>query len=329
MTRRLRILTWHVHGGYLWSLAHLPHDIILPTRAPGTDGYAGRAGTFPWPDNVIAVPVEDVAALDVDVVLFQHHRHWLEDQHEVLSPAQRRGPRIFLEHDPPRASPFDTAHPVDDPEVLVVHVTAFNQLMWDNGSVPTTVVDHRVAVPPGIRWTGELERGIVVVNHLGRRGRRLGADVFDAVRGEVPLDLVGMGSEELGGLGEIKPPGLPAFAARYRFLFNPIRWTSLGLAVCEAMTVGLPVVGLATTEMVTTVENGVSGYVDTDVDRLVDRMRSLLADPAEARRLSDGARRTAQRRFSIERFVADWDAVLREVASRRTGMQAATGSSPG
>lgn len=317
MTRRLRVLTWHVHGGYLWSLSHLPHDLVLPTRPDGADGYAGRAGTFPWPDNVIEVPAEDVAAVDVDVVLFQHHRHWLEDQHEVLSPAQRRGPRIFLEHDPPRASPFDTVHPVDDPAVLVVHVTKFNQLMWDNGSVPTTVVDHGVAVPPETRWTGELERGIVVVNHLGRRGRRLGADVFDAVRQRVPLDLVGMGSEELGGLGEIKPPGLPAFAARYRFLFNPIRWTSLGLAVCEAMTVGLPVVGLATTEMVTAVENGVSGYVDTDVDRLVERMRSLLADPAEARRLSDGARRTAQRRFSIDRFVADWDAVLERVTAER------------
>lgn len=33
--------------------------------------------------------------------------------------------------------------------------------------------------------------------------------------------------------------------------------------------VGLPIIGLATTEMVTVVENG-SGYVDTDVDKLVE-----------------------------------------------------------
>jgi hypothetical protein len=312
--RRLRVLTWHVHGSYLWSLSHLPHDLFLPTRPDGSDGYAGRAGTLPWPDNVIAVPAEDVAGLDVDVVVFQSARHWLEDQHEVLSPAQRRGPRVFVEHDPPRASPTDTVHPVDDPDVLVVHVTHFNRLMWDNGAVPTTVIEHGVALPSDdIRWTGEVERGLVVVNHLGRRGRRLGADIFDTVRRHVPLDLVGMGSEDLGGLGEIKPPGLPAFAARYRFLFNPIRWTSLGLAVCEAMMAGVPVVGLATTEMVTVVENGVSGYVETDLDRLVERMQTLLAHPATAQRLSDGARRAAQRRFSIDRFVADWDAALRAV----------------
>jgi len=40
-----------------------------------------------------------------------------------------------------------------------------------------------------------------------------------------------------------------------RFFFNPIRYTSLGLAVCEAMMVGMPIIGLATTEMATTVQN--------------------------------------------------------------------------
>lgn len=40
------------------------------------------------------------------------------------------------------------------------------------------------------------------------------------------------------------------FAARYRFLFNPIRYTSLGLAVIEAMMIGMPVVALGTTDMV-------------------------------------------------------------------------------
>ena len=67
--------------------------------------------------------------------------------------------------------------------------------------------------------------------------------------------------------------------SRYRFFFNPIRYTSLGLAVCEAMMLGIPIIGLATTEMVTAVENGVSGYVGHRHRRLIERMRQLLADP--------------------------------------------------
>ncbi len=58
-----------------------------------------------------------------------------------------------------------------------------------------------------------------------------------------------MGAEEAGGLGEVRHVELAAFAARYRFFFNPIRYTSLGLAVIEAMMVGMPIVALATTEM--------------------------------------------------------------------------------
>ena len=316
MAERLRVFTWHVHGSYLWYLAHIPHDLVVPVRPDRPEGYAGRAGTLPWPPNVIEVPADAVPDLNLDVVLFQSHRNWVEDQHDVLSPEQRRLPRVHLEHDPPRASPTDTRHPVDDPDVVVVHVTHFNRLMWDHGGNSTAVIEHGVSVPEDLRYTGELAKGLVVVNHLGRRGRRLGADVFERVRREVPLDLVGMGAEELGGIGEVPPPGLPAFAARYRFLFNPIRYTSLGLAVCEAMAVGVPVVGLATTEMATAVQNGVSGWVDTDVERLITHMRRLLADPAEAQRLGAGGHRTARSRFSIERFSADWDRLLRTVTDR-------------
>jgi glycosyltransferase involved in cell wall biosynthesis len=122
-----------------------------------------------------------------------------------------------------------------------------------------------------------------------------------------------MFAEELGGLGEVAPPDLAAFVARYRFFFHPIRYTSLGLAACEAMMLGMPVVALATTEMATVVQNGVSGWIDTDVDQLVKRMRELLADRAEASRLGEGAQRVARERFSIERFVAEWDRAFRDV----------------
>jgi hypothetical protein len=314
--RPLRILTWHVHGNYLWYLSHVPHDIFLPVKPGRPPGYGGRGQSFTWPDNVHEVPAEAVRDLDLDCVVTQSHDNWLVDRHEVLSPAQLRRPAIHVEHDPPRASPTDTPHPVDDPEALLVHVTRFNDLMWDSGRTPTRVIEHGVAVPEGVRYSGELDRGIVVVNGLRRRGRRLGADVFERARAEVPLDLVGMFAEEAGGLGEVPPPQLAGFMARYRFFFHPVRYTSLGLAACEAMTIGLPVVALATTEMATVVENGVSGWIDTDTGRLLERMRALLADPAEARRLGEGARRTALERFSIRRFVADWDAALREVAGR-------------
>jgi hypothetical protein len=317
------VLTWHVHGSYLYYLAHAGAEFLLPTEPSRPEGYGGRSGHFPWPDNVREVPAESVREADFDVVLYQSRRNFEIDGPEILSPEQRRLPAVYLEHDPPRESPTDTRHPAADrPDLLLVHVTNFNALMWDAGTTPTHVVEHGVTVPGDLDGeddgnppaTLELDRGIVVVNGLPKRGRRLGADVFDRVRREVPLDLAGMLSEPLGGLGDVPRHRLMGLLPRYRFFFNPIRYTSLGLAICEAMALGLPVVGLATTELVTVIENGVNGFIDTDPRRLVARMRELLADRELALRLGRAARQTARTRFGIARFAADWEAVFACVA---------------
>jgi glycosyltransferase involved in cell wall biosynthesis len=314
--RRLKILTWHTHGAYLYYLSQAPHDFYVLSKPGRPPGYAGRSGHLPWGPNVHDLPVDEARHQPLDLILFQDDPQYLQDQHLYLSAAQRRLPRIYLEHDPPREHPVDARHVVADMDVLVVHCTHFNRLMWDNGGVPTRVIEHGV-VAPEARYSGELDKGLVVINHLARRGRRLGFDVYSRAKAEVPLDLVGMGAEEAGGLGEALHADLPAFAARYRFLFNPIRHTSMGLAVIEAMMAGLPVVALATTEMVTVIRDGVNGFIDTDVEALVGRMKLLLQDRSLSRRLGEAARETALERFGIERFVAGWNDAFREVMGSR------------
>ena len=311
----LRIFTWHVHGNYLYYLTHTPHEFYLPV-GKSAPGYAGAAAGFPWSGRVHEVPVDRLASMEFDVILFHSRNHYLTDQYEILSERQRQLPAIFLEHDPPQDHPTNSRHVVDDGSMTLVHVTAFNALMWDSGRTPVRVIEHGVVVPDGLSYSGELAKGLVVVNGLRRRGRRLGADVFEQMRRQVPMDLVGMESEDLGGLGEVSHDDLPRLMCRYRFLFNPIRYTSLGLSVCEAMTLGVPVIGLATTEMVTAVENGRSGYVHTDLQALVGIMRMLLRNPLEAHRLSRGAKELGRRRFSISRFAGEWDDLFQEAVRR-------------
>jgi hypothetical protein len=326
--RRLNVLTWHTHGSYLYYLSHAPHDfhvLVKPGRPPG---YGGRCGPFPFGPNVHDLPADQARTQTFDCILFQEDHHWERDQYELLTPAQRALPRIYLEHDPPGLPPVDSAadarrpqwptdvrHPVDDPAVLLVHVTPFNDLMWDSGRTPTRVIEHGVAVPDGVRWRGDVERGLVITNHLARRGRRMGADLFTRLRTTLPLDLVGMGATDLGGLGEVDHPQLPAFAAAYRFLFSPVRYSSLSLSVIEAMMIGMPVIALATAEMATVIEHGVSGFAVTDTRRLAAAMRALLGDAGLARSLGEAARLRARERFAIARFSADWDAALRAVTS--------------
>ncbi|GAA4323675.1 glycosyltransferase family 4 protein [Pigmentiphaga soli] len=299
-----------MHGNYLYYLSQVPHDFYVVTRPGNPPGYAGLGGGLPWGPNVHEVPWDQVGERDFDCVLFQSRQPYLEDRHRLLSPRQQELPFVYIEHDPPQAHPTNTSHWFQEEHGLLVHVTPFNALMWDSGQTPTRVIEHGVLLPPGVAYRGDLPRGIAVVNHLRRRGRRLGADVFEALRAQAPLDLIGMDSESMGGLGEISNTGVAEFVSRYRFFFNPIRYTSLGLSVVEAMMAGVPVVGLATTELATVIDNGVNGYVDTRLDRLADAMQELLADPELARDWGEAGRLYAMERFGIERFVDDWMAAL-------------------
>ncbi|GAB4372198.1 MAG: glycosyltransferase family 4 protein [Elainellaceae cyanobacterium] len=300
----------------MYSLTQAPHEFYLPVKSGKPEGYGGRLPGFAWGNNVHDVQAEDVQKLEFDCILFQSKRNYLQDQYEILSPAQQQLPRLYLEHDPPREHPTDTTHIVNDPEMLLVHVTHFNRLMWNSGDTPTRVIDHGVNIPEGIEYSGDIPKGIVVVNGLRSRGRRLGLDVFEAVRQQVPLDLVGMDSQSLGGLGNIPHAELPALTARYRFFFHPIRYTSLGLAVCEAMMLGLPIIGLATTELPTVIENGVSGYIHTDLQYLIQQMQRLITNPALAHQLGAGAKQQAEQRFNIDRFIHDWNSVFEEAIAR-------------
>jgi len=313
--RRLRVLTWHVHGNYLYYLAHARHDFHVVVKPGHPPGYAGRVGRLPWGDNVKEVAIDDVARQAFDVVLYQHRSHWEHDRLHVLSAAQRQLPRAYIEHDPPQENPFEQRHWAQDGGLMLVHVTHFNRMMWDGGITPDTVIEHGVVVPAGVRYTGELDRGIVIVNHLRARGRRLGYDVFNRMHEDVPLDLVGMDAKSAGGLREIGNLELAAFAARYRFNFVPIRWTSLGLAIVEAMMIGMPIVGLAATELPTVIRNGESGFVHNDAAQLRDAMRELIANPALARAWGEGARATALARFNIERFVGDWERLFDRITA--------------
>ena len=306
--RRLRILTWPIHGSYFNTLATLDHDWLLPVRDDGADGYGGR-GAADFPPSIQDVPADRLYDLQFDLVLYQHPDS-LRDAASLLSPAQLRLPRIYLEHNTPFPDPVGSAHPFADRHGLLVHVTRYNRLMWDNGPTPTRLVEHSVAIDPAISWRGDRAEGITVINSMPRRTRKVGLDLFLEARRHVPLQLAGFGNEGLDGLGDIPYPRLHRTVAEYRFLFSPCRYTSLPLAVIEALTIGMPVVALATTELPAVIVNGVHGYLSNDPDELLAGMRRLLEGHAHAAELGANARELARRRFGLDRFARDWDAAF-------------------
>lgn len=316
--QKLNILIWHIHGAYLTALAQTEHNWYLPKKSDHSEGYIGRGTDSSMPDYVREVPADEIRNLTLDLIIFQTPQNYQTDQFQILTPEQRKLPKIYLQHNSPEPHPTDSRHwAADNPNLLLVHVTHYNRLMWDNGTTPTTVVEHSVAIDPALRYDGSRAEGIFVVNELQRRGRMAGLDLYQAFRAEgLPLTTVGMGSTDVGGIGEIHYTKLHQRVAEYRFLYSLMRYSSLPLAVIEALTIGMPVVALATTEVPTVIQNGVHGFVSNNPDALKQHMQFLLDNPDEARRMGNNARQLAQERFSIRRFVDDWNRVFASVVNR-------------
>lgn len=318
----MRVLLWHVHGSWTTAFVQGSHEYVLPLLpGRGPDGR-GRAQTWEWPVQARETPADALRAGDFDVVLLQrpHEAELLEAWTGLRAGIDI--PAVYVEHNAPTASAAGSRHPMAGRnDIPVVHVTAFNQLMWDCGNAPTSVVEHGI-LDPGPLYTGEHASLAVVVNEPVRRWRVAGTDVLLRVADRMDVEVYGMGMTALtehaaqlaGHVHEnVRQPQLHAELGRHRAYLHPYRWTSLGLALIEAMTIGLPVLALSTTEAPEAVP-GAAGVVSNDLSILVQTALRWMREPEEARQRGAAARRHALQRYGLRRFLDDWDRTLKEVA---------------
>lgn len=315
----MRILLWHVHGSWTTSFVQGGHSYLLPTLPERSRWGLGRAARD-WPATVEEIPVERLRDTDVDLVLLQRPEE-LDLAEEWLG--RRPGTdlsAVYVEHNTPKVDVPNTRHPLAErSDIPLVHVTHFNQLFWDSGRAPATVIEHGI-VDPGYRYTGELPRAAVVTNEPVRRWRVTGTDLLPAFAEAAPLDVFGMGLDglcerlrvapgRLATIGDLGQERLHSELARRRVYVHTTRWTSLGLSLLEAMHLGMPVVALSSTEVPAAVPSD-AGVVSADIAVLVDAVRQLVADPAMADELGRRGRKHALENYSLSTFLRSWDALL-------------------
>ncbi len=308
----MRVFGWHVHGSWMTAFVQGSHDYFVPVVTDrGPDGR-GRAQTWDWPKNAYELPVDDLGDLKPDVVILQRpHEYELVREWLGLTPGVDV-PAVYVEHNAPQGQINAMQHPSAAWEgVHVVHVTHFNDLFWDCGDRRTHVIEHGI-VDPGYRYTGEVPSCAVVINEPQRRARVTGTDLLARFESRVPIELFGMGAGARGGFENLAQSQLHGELARRRVYLHPIRWTSLGLSLIEAMHLGMPIVALATTEVPEAVRNG-TGIISTNVRALIDSLEQLLANPDRCKQLGRNARAYARERYGLERFLNDWDRLLEEI----------------
>lgn len=345
----MRVLLWHVHGSWTTSMVAGAHDYLLPVDATRSPDGRGRARTWDWPAGAVEVDLGELApggAVGLpDVVVLQrpHEAGLLLAATGLVAGVDV--PALYLEHNAPPDRAASCVHPMPAaqraagaPVLPLVHVSAFNAVMWDGDGAAAHVLEHGVP-DPGHRWSGERASLAVVVNEPVRRWRVAGTDLVAAL--SAPSDGAGARAHGLGVAVEVYGMGMDALVdalphlagrvhedwpqhrlhqrlAQHRAYLHPYRWTSLGLALVEAMTMGVPVLALSTTAAPESVPPG-AGVLSNDPAVLAATARAWLADPAAAAEVGAAGREHALARFGIDRFLADVDALLDDAVAGTSG----------
>ncbi|MBV7696432.1 glycosyltransferase [Streptomyces sp. TRM70350] len=321
----MNILLWHVHGSWTTAFVQGPHTYLVPVTPDRDADGLGRARTFTWPPSVRELTPAQLRDAEVDLVVLQRpHEMGLAERWLGGRRPGRDLPAVYLEHNAPDGDVPTTRHPfADRDDLTLVHVTHFNRLFWDCGSTRTEVIEHGI-VDPGHLYTGRLPRAAVVVNEPVRRGRYTGTDLLPQLARAAPLDVFGMRTEGLADhldlpeercrSADLPQSALHAAMAERRLYLHPVRWTSLGLSLLEAMHLGMPVVALATTEAVEAVPPD-AGTLSTRPDVLARAARRYLEEPGAAAEDGARARQAALERYGLKRFLDDWERLLTEVRS--------------
>ena len=104
----------------------------------------------------------------------------------------------------------------------------------------------------------------------------------------------------------------PIYCAADAFAF-PSTTDTQGIAICEAMSAGLPVVAVNAGGIPENLEPGIDSFLtEDDPDQFADRISFLITNPAQRAEMGSRARANACN-FSIERMVDDFEAFYESV----------------
>jgi len=153
-------------------------------------------------------------------------------------------------------------------------------------------------------------RGVDVELLLVGRGRLEKRLRARAARRGVPARFaVGVAWEELAGLYA----GMDVFCMPCRSRWGGLEIEGLGLVFLEAAATGLPVLAGTSGGSPETVVPGVTGYVVSGVDDIVEAISALVADPARAAAMGAAGRKRVEDEFTwrhvVERLVAGFSQV--------------------
>lgn len=163
-------------------------------------------------------------------------------------------------------------------------------------------------------WTGERECIINITQHLAQRDPWTNYGFWRAATAGLPAEVLGPGSEEIGGLGQMSYEVMKdALRIARCYLYTGTQPASYTLGLLEALMTGIPVVSIGSAHM-NVFPYGDDLFEGLDITRLGSNdpsecrklLRGLLADHELAKRVSQHQQFRARQTFGIEPVGRAW-----------------------
>ncbi|MFT4037599.1 MAG: glycosyltransferase [Thermomicrobiales bacterium] len=313
MLPRYRILKYPWHTSHDYELAKLPHDFYYLTNTPRR--WATEQRPIPPQIRWVGSPTQ----IETDLMIL-HLDQWSfhEPSKRQLFLSQKAaypGPKIVINHGSNMADGCDSAtmqRLVDGCYMVCNSATA--QRLW---GVPASRTILHGMDPREWPATNYGRPNVLVVQpHSHQHAACRNPDGVIQAEARVKLTWVG------------RDISFDSFNKYRHYLqsssifFQPSYASANPRARAEAMLTGLAIVTTNANGEDEYIENGVNGFCSNDLDELIDALVYLQQHPAEARAIGQRGRETAQRVFHIDRFIAQWNALLQEYVGAPAGVTA-------
>tara|TARA_R110000765_G_scaffold93225_7_gene175787 strand:- start:3862 stop:4866 length:1005 start_codon:yes stop_codon:yes gene_type:complete len=310
----LNILTFVTHERYEPNLCKTGHNFYVYTGEGIRDWNTKYA---PIPENYMIldkskegrqIPIN----VDIDVIISQN----LMAHHPIAESISRQlnVPIINIHHVLP---PLQWGKGILDSLKIRggaadVYITHYNEKVWDINIENSTTIYHGIDYD---FWNSSGEQrgmyALSVVNDWINRDWCCGYSIWKHGTQDIPTKVIGNTpglSEPSESLEELR-----GAYSKCGIFINTSTHSPLPMSLLEAMSCGCPVVSMATCAIPEVVEHGVNGLLANSPEEVNSMSKELFADDELRAKLGSNARKTILEKFSISRFVNEWNKVLKEV----------------
>lgn len=299
--KKLKILSFLTHEVQNSHLALTGHDFyFLPS--PHKNDWNIRTRALPPNCYIIGgIPAD----LRFDLILSQERNAQFPKSKEL---SKFLGiPLLTLTHTMPLSTPGNNKqlrYLQNCKGNINVYITSCSRKAFDdeeNGLVIENAVDTSIFHSSHPTKKG----GVTVCNQLMGRSQFYDVELFNKIREEMPLDLIG----DNGSMGPSisDPAQLAKTVGSYAFYANLSIYSPLSMSLAEAMCLGLGIVSTKQQATGDYLVHGESALLTNDHNEYLEFCKLLMKDRELAYKLGQNAKRIGHAKFGLDRFVNQWN----------------------